>query len=78
MIYLIEFNQIVRKKISCGGLYQMNQMNMNPRKEATDICDDKIQNKKRIITKKSSNNTLQRKRQKMKVDYREKLLMTSG
>ena len=28
-IYLIELNQLTRIKISCGILYQMNQMKMN-------------------------------------------------
>ena len=37
--------------------------------EVTEICDDKIQNKKSSINKKSINHTLQRKRQKT-VDYR--------
>ena len=31
MIYLIEFNQLIKIEISCGGLYQMNQMKMNLR-----------------------------------------------
>ena len=30
MIYLIEFNQLAGIKISCGSLYQINQMKMNP------------------------------------------------
>ena len=29
MIYLIELNQLIKIEISCGGLYQMNQMKMN-------------------------------------------------
>ena len=40
--------------------------------EATEINDDKIQNKKRSITKESTKNNLQRKRQKVTVDYRGK------
>ena len=39
--------------------------------ESTDIHDDKIQNKKRNITKKPTKHTLQRKRKKT-VDYRDK------
>ena len=39
--------------------------------KATEIRDDKIRNKKRSITKKSTNHILQRKGQK-KVDYRHK------
>ena len=31
MIYLVEFNQLIKIEISCGGLYQMNQMKMNIR-----------------------------------------------
>ena len=31
MIFLIEFNQLINTEISCGGLYQMNQMKMNIR-----------------------------------------------
>ena len=40
--------------------------------EATEINDDKIQNKKRSITKESTKKNLQRKRQKVTVDYRGK------
>ena len=29
MIYLIEFNQLIKIDISCGSLYQMNWMKMN-------------------------------------------------
>ena len=39
--------------------------------EATEIHDDKIQNKKRTATKYSTKHNIQRKRQK-KVDYRKK------
>ena len=46
--------------------------------EATEICDDKIRNKKRTISKKMSEHTLQRKRQKIADEYRENHLMTSG
>ena len=31
MTYLIEFNELVKIEISCGSLYQMNQMKMNLR-----------------------------------------------
>ena len=31
MIYFIEFNKLIKIEISCGGLYQMNQMEMNLR-----------------------------------------------
>ena len=31
MIYFIEFNQLIKIEISCGSLYQMNQMKMNLR-----------------------------------------------
>ena len=31
MIYLIEFNQLIKIEMLCGGLYQMNQMEMNLR-----------------------------------------------
>ena len=40
--------------------------------DATEICDDKIQNKKSTIIKKSPNNNLGGKRQKISVDYRKK------
>ena len=40
--------------------------------EATDICDDKIQNKKRTIRKKQPKHTLQIKRQIVSVDYSNK------
>ena len=40
--------------------------------EATEICDDKIQKKKSNINKKSPKHTLQRKRQKITIDYRNK------
>ena len=39
--------------------------------EATEIHDDKIQNKRRITTQNSTKHTLQRNRQK-KDDYRDK------
>ena len=29
MIYLIEFNQLIKIEISCGSLYQMNQIKIN-------------------------------------------------
>ena len=49
-----------------------NEPNENEsQSEAIEINDDKIQIKKRSITKKSTKHTLQRKRQKI-VDYREK------
>ena len=41
--------------------------------EATDICDNNIQNKKRNVTNKSPKRTLQRKRHKIAVDYRDKV-----
>ena len=31
MVYLIEFNQLIKIEISCGGFYQMKQMKMNLR-----------------------------------------------
>ena len=31
MIYLIEYNELIKIEITCGGLYQMNQMKMNIR-----------------------------------------------
>ena len=40
--------------------------------EATEICDDKIQKKKRNIRKKPPKHTLQIKRHKIPVGYREK------
>ena len=50
-----------------------NEQNENEsQSEVTDICDDKTQNKKRSITNKPTNHTIQRKRQKITVDYREK------
>ena len=49
--------------------YEPNEI--ESRIEATDIHDNNIQNKKRSITKKSTNHTLQKKRQKI-VDYRDK------
>ena len=39
--------------------------------EAIEICDDKIKNKKRIISKKIPKHTLQRKRKKIPFDYRD-------
>ena len=49
-----------------------NEPNENEsQSQATDIQDDKIQNNKRSITKKSTKHTLQRKRQKT-VDYKDK------
>ena len=50
-----------------------NEQNENEYQcESTQICDDKIQNKKRDINKKLTKNTLQRKRQKKLVDSRNK------
>ena len=40
--------------------------------EVTDICDDKIQRNKRTNNKKETKHTLQRKGQKISVDYRNK------
>ena len=40
--------------------------------EAKEICYDNIQNKKSSITKKPTKHTLERKRQKITVDYRDK------
>ena len=45
--------------------------------EATEIHDEKMQNKKRSITKESTKHILQRKRQKTG-DYGKKYLITSG
>ena len=51
-----------------------NKQNKNgSQSEATEIRDDNIQNKKRIITKKSTKNTLQRKRQKISADYKHQI-----
>ena len=41
--------------------------------EATEICDYNIQKKKMDISKKSPKHTLQKKRQKIPLDYRDKL-----
>ena len=50
-----------------------NEQNENEsQSEVTEICDDKTQNKKRSTTKKRTKHTLQIKRQKITVDYREK------
>ena len=46
--------------------------------EGTEICDDKIKNKKRSMTKKSTKHTLQRNRHKITDDYMEKLFDDSG
>ena len=46
--------------------------------EATEICDENTQNKKRSITKKSSKHTIQIKRWKRFVDYRDKLFDDFG
>ena len=40
--------------------------------ELIEICDDKIQKKNRTINNKSTKHTLQRKNQKISVDYRNK------
>ena len=49
--------------------YLSNEPNENESQcEVTQICDDKIQNKKRTINNKSTKNTLQIKRQKFSVD----------
>ena len=40
--------------------------------KSMNIYDDKIQNKKKTIRKKLSNHTIQRNRQKISVDYKNK------
>ena len=50
-----------------------NEPNENEsQREVTDIFDDMIQNKNRTINNTSTKNNLQRKRQKISVEYRNK------
>ena len=68
MIYLIEFNQLI--KIDFLLRFISNEPNEDEsQSEVTEIHNDKIQNKKRIYKKYPTNHTLQRNRQKP-VDYR--------
>ena len=67
----MNYLQHIKIEISCG-IFFSNEPNENEyQSEATDIHDDKIQKKKRTANKYSTNNYLQRKRQK-RVDNREK------
>ena len=50
-----------------------NEQNENEfMNEATEICNDKIQNKRNTIIKKSPKHNIQRKRQNISVDFRDK------
>ena len=73
MIYLIEFNQLIKIEISCGILYQMNQIKMNLKvKQQRYIL---TRSKRRIgILPKKHKHTIQRKRQKISIDYRDILI----
>ena len=67
MIYLIEFNQLI--KIFFLLRFISNEPNEDEsQSEVTEIYNDKIQNKNRTANKYSTKHTLQRKRQKP-VDY---------
>ena len=73
MICLIELNQLINIKHFCSKFSYNEITEDESQSEAIEKQKDKIQNKKRIATKYSTKQTLQRKRQKL-VDYRENSL----
>ena len=65
-IFALMMTNIILKFISNETNYNESQFGV------TEICDENIQKKKSNIDKKSTNNNLHRKRQKVSVGYRKK------
>ena len=71
--YIFDRIQSTRQDKNIMLKFLSNEQNENQSPcEAIDVCDDKIQKKKRTIRKKSPKHTLKRKIQKVSFEYRKK------